>query len=91
MIFDTLRDSIADLHYVFATTARERCGFKTVKVLSKQQMYSVSVRILDIKQVLSLEGSDGDWKMMKSALLMKLSLFQLILLLHHLILHKRFF
>ncbi|WP_142416769.1 RNA methyltransferase [Bartonella massiliensis] len=31
VIFDTLRDSIADLHYVFATTARERCGFKTVK------------------------------------------------------------
>ncbi|WP_413154650.1 RNA methyltransferase [Bartonella sp. cb54] len=31
VIFDTLRDAIADLHYVFATTARERCGFKTVK------------------------------------------------------------
>lgn len=31
MIFDTLRDAIADLQYVFATTARERCGFKTVK------------------------------------------------------------
>lgn len=31
VIFDTLCDSIADLHYVFATTARERCGFKTVK------------------------------------------------------------
>lgn len=31
VIFDTLRGSIADLHYVFATTARERCGFKTVK------------------------------------------------------------
>ncbi len=31
VIFNTLRDSIADLHYVFATTARERCGFKTVK------------------------------------------------------------
>ncbi|WP_336276817.1 RNA methyltransferase [Bartonella sp. CB178] len=31
VIFDTLRDSIRDLHYVFATTARERCGFKTVK------------------------------------------------------------
>ncbi|WP_332065553.1 RNA methyltransferase [Bartonella sp. CB189] len=30
-IFDTLRDAIADLNYVFATTARERCGFKTVK------------------------------------------------------------
>ncbi|WP_156850835.1 RNA methyltransferase [Bartonella refiksaydamii] len=30
-IFATLRDAIADLHYVFATTARERCGFKTVK------------------------------------------------------------
>lgn len=31
VIFDTLRDSMADLHYVFATTARERSGFKTVK------------------------------------------------------------
>ncbi|WP_336288397.1 RNA methyltransferase [Bartonella sp. CB60] len=31
VIFDTLRNAIADLHYVFATTARERCGFKTVK------------------------------------------------------------
>ncbi|WP_455475386.1 RNA methyltransferase [Bartonella sp. B17] len=31
MIFDTLHDAVADLHYVFATTARERCGFKTVK------------------------------------------------------------
>ncbi|WP_455474857.1 RNA methyltransferase [Bartonella sp. B30(2025)] len=31
MIFDTLHAAIADLHYVFATTARERCGFKTVK------------------------------------------------------------
>ncbi len=31
VIFDTLRNAIADLHYVFATTARERCGFKTVR------------------------------------------------------------
>ncbi|CBI76431.1 RNA methyltransferase [Bartonella clarridgeiae 73] len=31
LIFDTLRDAIADLNYVYATTARERCGFKTVK------------------------------------------------------------
>ncbi|MBX4335738.1 RNA methyltransferase [Bartonella raoultii] len=31
IIFDTLRASIEDLHYVFATTARERSGFKTVK------------------------------------------------------------
>ncbi|WP_455477565.1 RNA methyltransferase [Bartonella sp. B41] len=31
VVFDTLCDAIADLHYVFATTARERCGFKTVK------------------------------------------------------------
>ncbi|MET3560009.1 tRNA/rRNA methyltransferase [Bartonella japonica] len=31
VIFDSLCDAIADLHYVFATTARERCGFKTVK------------------------------------------------------------
>ncbi|WP_281388232.1 RNA methyltransferase, partial [Bartonella capreoli] len=31
IVFDTLRDAIADLHYIFATTARERCGFKTVK------------------------------------------------------------
>ncbi|WP_208440962.1 RNA methyltransferase [Bartonella raoultii] len=31
IIFDTLPDAIADLHYVFATTARERCGFKPVK------------------------------------------------------------
>ncbi|WP_019218608.1 RNA methyltransferase [Bartonella florencae] len=31
VIFDTLREAVADLHYVFATTARERCGFKTVK------------------------------------------------------------
>ncbi|WP_455478389.1 RNA methyltransferase [Bartonella sp. B10] len=31
MIFNTLSEAIADLHYVFATTARERCGFKTVK------------------------------------------------------------
>ncbi|GAA5094258.1 RNA methyltransferase [Bartonella acomydis] len=31
VVFDTLREAIADLHYVFATTARERCGFKTVK------------------------------------------------------------
>ncbi|EJF85967.1 RNA methyltransferase [Candidatus Bartonella washoeensis] len=31
VIFNTLRNAIADLHYVFATTARERCGFKTVK------------------------------------------------------------
>ncbi|WP_336279267.1 RNA methyltransferase [Bartonella sp. CB175] len=31
MIFETLRDAIADLHYVLATTARERCGFKPVK------------------------------------------------------------
>ncbi|WP_019223309.1 RNA methyltransferase [Bartonella rattaustraliani] len=30
-IFGTLREAIADLHYIFATTARERCGFKTVK------------------------------------------------------------
>ncbi|WP_455482541.1 RNA methyltransferase [Bartonella sp. B35(2025)] len=30
VIFDTLCEAIADLHYVFATTARERCGFKTV-------------------------------------------------------------
>ncbi|WP_100693270.1 RNA methyltransferase [Bartonella sp. 1-1C] len=31
LIFDTLCDAIADLNYVYATTARERCGFKTVK------------------------------------------------------------
>ncbi|WP_074380689.1 RNA methyltransferase [Bartonella doshiae] len=31
IIFNTLSDAIADLHYIFATTARERCGFKTVK------------------------------------------------------------
>lgn len=31
VIFDRLHDAIADLHYVFATTARERCGFKIVK------------------------------------------------------------
>ncbi|MCZ2204256.1 RNA methyltransferase [Bartonella sp. A5(2022)] len=31
LIFDTLQDAIADLNYVFATTARERCGFKSVK------------------------------------------------------------
>ncbi|MCZ2328272.1 RNA methyltransferase [Bartonella sp. F02] len=30
-IFDTLCGAVADLNYVFATTARERCGFKTVK------------------------------------------------------------
>ncbi|MET3590212.1 tRNA/rRNA methyltransferase [Bartonella silvatica] len=31
VVFDTLHHAIADLHYVFATTARERCGFKSVK------------------------------------------------------------
>ncbi|GAA4664040.1 RNA methyltransferase [Bartonella pachyuromydis] len=31
VVFDRLPDAIADLHYVFATTARERCGFKPVK------------------------------------------------------------
>ena len=30
VVFDTLREAIADLNYVVATTARERDGFKTV-------------------------------------------------------------
>ena len=30
-VYDTLRDAIADMNYVFATTARERDGFKPVR------------------------------------------------------------
>lgn len=30
-VFDTLREAISDINYVFATTARERGGFKPVK------------------------------------------------------------
>ncbi|MEX3009425.1 RNA methyltransferase [Hoeflea sp. TYP-13] len=31
VVFDTLEEAIADLNFVFATTARERDGFKTVR------------------------------------------------------------
>lgn len=30
-VYDTLREAIADMNYVFATTARERDGYKTVR------------------------------------------------------------
>ncbi|MEL6088760.1 RNA methyltransferase [Bartonella schoenbuchensis] len=31
LVFNTLYDAIADLNYVLGTTARKRCGFKTVR------------------------------------------------------------
>ncbi|EJF82218.1 RNA methyltransferase [Bartonella doshiae] len=65
IIFNTLSDAIADLHYIFATTARERCGFKTVKsaveaanILRQREKLGQKTGILFGRERWGLENSE---------------------------------